>query len=312
MRKFIIIFVLLSMISLGVFTVIKPDKIFPSFVKKDPSDEKTISTRHWNVISGEEYFNHDMQEDFSEDIEDILGEDIDEYGVYIKMLNSKFEYRLNPQKKFFPASIFKILIAKLVLQDIDDEIYDYNTEIELRSEYQLYDSGPLKDEEEGSKYPLDQLLKYMVTHSDNTSWYMIMNGLLEKNDSIDERIASDLKLYNTSRVPFETTPEDIGRILEDIYYCNELEEESCEFLKEIMNSNQMNSRHNDRLVATLPQEAVVYHKIGNWKGVYQDAGIVIGSYNDYIIVVLNRNITSREACEKIGKISRLVWNLGNE
>lgn len=243
---------------------------------------------------------------FSTGIDTILGDEKQHYSIYIKSLSNNFVYALHENELFFPGSILKVPTAILTLQDVESGKYTLQTKLELKDENKSYVVDPLYHYPEGTFFTIESLLYYMIHFSDNTAWDILQDNL-GSTAFIDLRIHTELLLPRTNRVPFETTASELGLMFERLYNHEYLSQEHTEYLLELLSG--VSSNQNDRIVAGLPAGTKVAHKIGNWAGTWEDAGIVYSAFGDYIIVVLNKETTTAKARKKIPEISAEAWKL---
>lgn len=245
------------------------------------------------------------QEDLERQIRDILDSRIETYAVFVYGFDSEVEVGINADKLYFPGSIYKVPTAVLVLSDVEDGKYDIDTELELTEDAKQYPADPLYYYEEGSLVSIEDLLQFSLRFSDNTAWDMLMDNMGEV-EVIDQRFIDELGLTHTSRTPFQTTAREVGRIFRGLYNNTLITEENSERILDLLSHVSVNQ--NDRIVAGVPQGTRVAHKVGNWNDVWQDAGIVYGNSEQYVLVVLNRNTSIHDAQQTIQAISKCVWD----
>lgn len=238
-------------------------------------------------------------------IEDILAENIDNYAVYIEVLDENFIVGINENELFYPASIYKVPIAILVLRDIEAGKYSFNTQLELLQNNKFYTSDTLYHIDNGTMLSVDTLLHYMICYSDNSAWDMLMDNLLGTTAEIDERIHNELELEYTRRVPFQTTAKEVGEFFSGLYNYKYLSPEYNDYLLDLLCS--IIPSQNDRIPAGLPEGTKAAHKIGTWIGIHQDGGIVYSDKYDFIIVVLNKNTSVQEGRKIISQITQVAW-----
>ncbi len=124
----------------------------------------------------------------------------------------------------------------------------------------------------------------------------------------------------------QTTAEDIGRLLTQIYDCanydsglravypNDITQNECRQMIELMNGNRI-----DRLIELgLPEGTTFAHKNGWGLETSADAGIVFSPGGDYVISIFTwerdldgNGLPTLASWELIEEISRLTWNYFN-
>ncbi len=248
--------------------------------------------------------------DFNKEVEEIIIKRINSYyknggrgtiGIYIKELNTGFEYAFNGEKTnpdnpkegyFNSASTCKLLSAAVM--------YYMNScgELELDKVY--------TDETTKSKYNLKYLLSRMISHSVNDYFNITLRHLgSEKINEILTKLGTrysivyseimpaqgtsaknNIKRYGISKSP-RTTPKDLGHVLELLYRGETFGADNDKLFLEAL----LNNIYSNRLPAGVGYKSPVAHKTGTSpdEGVYNDAGIIFLSDNPYIMVVMSKD-----------------------
>lgn len=232
-------------------------------------------------------------------------------GIYIKNLETGEEITINEDVDFYPASIYKLPLAILILKKIEDEELSLSDKFVVQSEDIAYNYDPLASYV-GREVELSTILQLLIENSDNTAQRLLVNHVIGSYEEYNLQIKNILGL-NSFQGDFEsltTTPRQVGQLLENIYNIKYLNSKYNSYLIDLLSNTSEN--FNDRIVAGVPNDITVAHKIGQLDDIYQDAGIVYGNY-PYIIVFLNEKILSYDvASSKIIQISNLVWNYFND
>ena len=248
--------------------------------------------------------------DFNKNVEEIIIKRINSYyknrgrgtiGIYIKELNTGFEYAFNGEKTnpdnpdegyFNSASTCKLLSAAVM--------YYMNSrgELELDKVY--------TDETTKSKYNLKYLLSRMISHSINDYFNItlrhlgseqinkILKDLGVKNSIVYSEIMpaqgtsvkNNIKRYGISKSP-RTTPKDLGHVLDLLYHGRTFGADNDKLFLEAL----LNNIYSNRLPAGIGYKSPVAHKTGtsSGEGVYNDAGIVFLKNNPYIMIVMSKD-----------------------
>lgn len=267
--------------------------------------DKSIAEEFIWQIEAARKFNDENAAKLERRLLTVLGERTDDYSFYIKVIGEDFELGHQEDELFYPASMYKVPIAILILKDIDEGKYSLDDELTIQDRNKFYTSDQLYHEPSGTSLTVKELLRYMIVFSDNTAWDMLMDNLLGKTHEIDARIESELGLELTQRVPFQSTARELGEVYEGLYYNRYLSQESNEYLMELLTN--ITESQNDRIPSGLPVGTKVAHKIGTWIGIYEDGGIVFGEKFDYVIVIMNRDTSTQQAIKDISKMSEIVW-----
>jgi len=247
--------------------------------------------------------------DFYNEVEAIVMKRIDSFyknsgkgtlGIYIKELNSGFEYEYNaemtnpdnPKEGYFnSASTCKLLSAAAM--------YHMNSlgELELDKTY--------TDEITKSQYNLKKLLPRMISHSINDYFNITLRHLGSEhiNDTLEKlglkhslvyseimpaqysSVKNNIKRYGISRSP-RTTPRDLGYVLDLLHAGKTFGADNDKLFVESL----LNNIYSNRLPAGIGYKSPVAHKTGtsSGEGVYNDAGIIFLEDNPYIMVVMSK------------------------
>ncbi|HYE81220.1 MAG TPA: serine hydrolase [Clostridia bacterium] len=247
--------------------------------------------------------------DFSKEIEAIVMNRIDSFyknsgkgtmGIYIKELNTGFEYAYNAEKTnldnpeegyFNTASTCKLLSAAVM--------YHMNNcgELELDKTY--------TDRITKSQYNLKKILPRMISHSVNDYFNITLRHLGSEliNDTLRKlgtrhslvyseimpaqgtSVKNNIKRYGISRSP-RTTPRDLGYVLDLLYAGKTFGVDNDKLFMESLLDNV----YSNRLPAGVDYRSPVAHKTGtsSGEGVYNDAGIIFLEGNPYIMVIMSK------------------------
>lgn len=235
----------------------------------------------------------------------ILGSDKDDYGIYIKDLEYGHTLEINSAAVFPPASIYKVPLAIVTLADVDSGKLSFNDEFLVTDAQKPYSFDRLSQRSGSYNIKIKDLLEYLIIYSDNTA----MTTLEHRNGGVyqlQSRLQTELSIAGLTRIPHTTTPSAVGAIFEGLYNNQYLTVESNEYLLNLLKN--VYEGHNDKIKAGVPEGIGVAHKIGNLTHTNQDAGIVYGETRDFIIVILNKNITDHgEAADKIRQITNVTY-----
>ena len=241
-------------------------------------------------------------------------------GVVIKDMEFGFEFAHNENELFPSASISKVPIMAAAYKAEQEGVLDLSKEVELKDKDKLSGSGALKAMPSGKFFTVEELIKRMISESDNTATNMITNilGLGYINSAIESfgltnsRLSRKVADYTARGKGLEnyTTARDMASILDEIYDGRLVSEEASVKCMEFL----LEQKVKDRLPRYLPAEVKVAHKTGLEKGVCHDVGIVLDPGSDFIICVLTKHSNSNSIPSKkfIARLALLVYEKGKE
>lgn len=239
-------------------------------------------------------------------------------GIVIKDLETNWQIAFNKEKLFPSASLVKIPIMAAVFQAGQNGKIGLQKKIKLKTSDKISGSGQLKNMPVGSEYSVEELVKLMITSSDNTATNMLIEllGFPYLNSSFKEfglrhtNLSREMMDFDERKNGVEnyTTAADISYILEKIYrnkLCNSFVSQKCMGLL-------LKQKAHDRIPAKLPRGTVVAHKTGLEAMVCHDAGIVFAPKGNVLICVLTKGAANSRVSKKyISNIALEVYNSYN-
>lgn len=306
-KKFIIVIVLIGIIGVIVYlfiiqshTEIK-ENIISDSIQQNPDIFLDDPTHQVDI---------DMQknEEIVKQINDVINTKTGgRCGIYAKNLKTGEEILINANDEFFPASIYKLPLAILILKDVESGKINLDDQYLVDYSHIAYSYDPLANRV-GTYVTVSEMLSLLIRNSDNTAQKLMVHEIFGGYEEYNSKIISDLGIngFQGSFVDLSVTPRQVGQLLENLYNDKYLNKTEKEYLVELLFTTSPN--FNDRIVSGVPENINVAHKIGQLDNIYQDAAIVYGE-NDYIIVILNENINSYDlASYKLSQISKIIWN----
>lgn len=231
-------------------------------------------------------------------------------SVYFRDLNNGPWFGIHEDERFSPASLLKVPILISVLKQAESDAGLLQRPLTVQT---LVDDNagalypPEQMVEQGKTYTTDELLRFMIAHSDNNAKNVLV---LSINDAIIQAIFTELGI----RVPDSPTPTDFTTV-----------KDNASFFRVLYNATFLNREMSERalaylaasqftvgLVAGVPKGVVVAHKFGQRTlpgGLSQlhDCGIVYYPEHPYLLCVMTRGTTGKGLATVIGDISRQVY-----
>jgi beta-lactamase class A len=238
-------------------------------------------------------------------------------GVYVRDLEGGWGYGIRSEEEFFSASVIKVPIMVAVYRKVDSGELSFTDSFPTEPGDWAAGAGWMQWEEAGQSYTVGDYLWMMMTQSDNVATnalVRIVGGPDYVNEVARSLGAEDTALYQkvTSErgvVPQydnRTTTRDMAVMLEEIAIGEAASAESCEYMTELMQANELDSWLED----PLPPDVAVAHKGGWLYGVYDEVGIVSHPDRPYSVAVLTKYSADPEvAMPKLEDISKDIWEI---
>jgi len=244
-------------------------------------------------------------------------------GIYVKNLKTGKTTAINGDTIFPTASIVKVPILVGVMDKIQRGELDYNQEL-IYKDSLLYEGvdilGSFRSDE---KIVLKKIIMLMLTTSDNTAslWLQSLagtgtriNALLDSAGLKITRINSRTPGRESNRSIYgwgQTTPKEMGILLEMIYKDQIISVEACERMQRCLGRNFWDE---NEAISQVPPYIEVFSKNGCVDSVRSEVLLVNAPHNPYIFCIFTKNnkdtrwTHDNEAWALARKISKELWN----
>ena len=231
-----------------------------------------------------------------------------EYGIGIVNLKTGEQYFLEEHTKFESASLYKLWIMAVVYKKIEegslsqDKILTQDIKI-LNEKFKINEE--LAEKKEGTvSLSVKDDLKLMITRSDNYAALLLAANVRLSNV---QNFLNDYGLTE-SKVGTVTDPPTITAYDTVLFFIKLYNGE----FSTVAFTNEMTTLLkgqvlNEKIPKYLPANTVIGHKTGELGQYSHDGGIVYAPFGDYIIVVLSKSSSPKDANEIIAQISKGVY-----
>lgn len=224
-------------------------------------------------------------------------------SVYFEVLNTGANISINKDAEFFPSSLLKVPLIIAVTKKIEKGEWKWSTKLELTEADKNKDFGKLWQEPTGAQFTIEELAKQLLTKSDNTAYFMLLNNL-DPQELV--KVQEYLGLYDFISDNLEISAKKYAPVLRSLFSATYLNIENSEKILEWM----AESEFNNYLASGLPPAVRFSHKIGVQaeKNTYLDAGIVYLPNRPYMLIVMIKNLDSSKADVAMRDISQKAYN----
>lgn len=223
------------------------------------------------------------------------------YGFDVIRLTDGSTYGVSDNEKFQGASLLKLPLLILLYQEVDAGKINIDTKYILKNSDKVEGSGPLDGAKAGNIYTYGQLAELMAKDSDRTAYKIIKNIL---GDSTFSNFLLAQGMKDTSEITGETTPDDMGELLQNLYSGKIVSEKS----KNDIFGFLTDTIYESWITSGVPNNIKVVHKFGQDAAVMADAGIVLAQ-KPYILVIMGNGITQSDADKMFPIISKDIYNI---
>jgi len=246
-----------------------------------------------------------------------------EVGIYIKNLRTGKIAVVNADSIFPTASIVKIPILVGIMDKIQKGELMYDEQFIYKDSLLYEGVDILGSFKSGEKIELKKLIMLMLTTSDNTAslWLQSLAGtgtrineILDSNGLKKTRINSRTPGRETSRTKYgwgQTTPFEMGTLLEHIYRNRLFSAAACERMMRCLGRNFWDE---SEAISQIPPYIEVFSKNGCVDAVRSEVLLVNAPGNPYIFCIFTKNNKDTswkrdtEAWSLARKISKQLWD----
>ncbi|GAB4228389.1 MAG: class A beta-lactamase [Elainellaceae cyanobacterium] len=242
------------------------------------------------------------------------------------MLETGESVSLNGNQRFPMQSVYKLPIAMAVLAQVDRRNLKLDQKIQIQASDIVQDSQVLNENSQGMEYSLAELLKYMVSDSDNTACDVLLKLLggpkivteylqnLGVNNINVANTEKELRQDSSLQYRNNATPDAAVVLLRALHEGQGLSESSQALLLQLMTETSTGLK---RIKGLLPNGAVVAHKTGTSATVNgvtaatNDVGLVTlpnGQHLAIAVFVSDSQATDAIREEVIAKVARAAWD----
>jgi beta-lactamase class A len=221
-------------------------------------------------------------------------------GVLVKDLTTGDTARLNADRRFRSASLYKLFVMQTAADQLEKGSLRLDEVLTLTPE--LVADDPYSDLPAGTRTSVDCALQSMLQMSANSAADLLVDrlGMQAINAHM---VALGLRQSVITDETAFTSPSDVARLLEILAGSAAASPISARLL-DMLAAQQ----HADRLPVPLPLGVRVAHKTGELVNLRHDAGIVYAPGGPYVFVALVQEAPSEAAArETIVDLSRAVY-----
>ena len=230
-------------------------------------------------------------------------------GMYFEYLPSGVSIGINDQDTFFGASLLKLPVVMKTYKLIEQGKLNKTQQITITEDQLDSGFGALWEQGAGTVITVEDAMKLAITQSDNTA-DNVLRALVQSRPVSDVFDYLDIPTDQSAGPGAGITPKGFSSTLRALYLSSYLSYENSNALLKLMTM----SPYSDRIVAGLPSNIQVAHKVGVYKDpatggneVHSDCGIVYVPQRPYMLCIISRaNI--EESTNYMKTISKLIYD----
>lgn len=227
----------------------------------------------------------------------------DSFGFYFEYLPTGVSIGINEKLEFYPASLLKVPLVMALYHQQARTGLDLSQKVKIKKEHLDDKAGSLWQKGEGAEVSLEELARLAIVESDNTATKVLADHIAEEDyKDIYEGLDIEAPLSNSAdNLVF--TVKYYASILKALYFSSGLSEDNSQKILKLLTQTSFN----DKLVAPLPRDIPVAHKVGEIADkLYQDCGIVYLTNRPYLLCMFSQS-SEIEARNRMNQISDMVY-----
>ncbi len=229
-----------------------------------------------------------------------------DFGIYFEYLPSGVSIGVNDQERFVLASLLKVPLVMGIYKQYERGELTKDEILTIKEENLDPFFGTLWKKGAGTQLTVDELVKLTLIYSDNTAQRVLFSNSADATlEDVFDSLDIPKELDNQQPV---VNAKNYSSILRSLYLSSYLSEDNSNEIMDILTQSQFN----DKLVAGVPADIKVAHKIGvhqggeSGKSTYTDCGIVYVPKRPYILCMMIK-ANEPEAQHHMKEVSRYVY-----
>ena len=234
------------------------------------------------------------------------------YSVFLAYPQKSSETYIYNSQKWRSASMIKMFILAAAMDKVSKGTLDLDEITILNADDKVGGAGILVGYPSGYEISIRQILKLMITESDNTATNIIIDRIGMQNinnyikingydDTVLQRKMMDMSAINEGIENYSSVT-DLGKIFTKIYHHRCVNYECDEIMLDFLKAQT----DRDCFPAALPDK-IIAHKTGALNGLYDDGGIIYNDDSDTILVIMTEDFVSEySAIECMKSFARSV------
>ena len=227
-------------------------------------------------------------------------------SVYLSEFDNGDWTSINTDETYFPGSLIKLpgLITYLKMAENDPTLLNKKLVFANSQKPIPNQTFNSKQIEPGKAYTIRELLKYMISYSDNNATY-----LLNKNVNLPafHQLFADLQIPRITKENTTISAKNFSHFLQVLFSATYLTKKNSEFALELLEACDFKFG----MVNGLPQNTIIAHKFGEMGDSttrqLHESGIIYINNTPYLLTIMTKGYAVKDLPEIISNITRQVY-----
>ena len=229
-------------------------------------------------------------------------------SVYLRDYNEGTWTTVNDELQYEPGSLFKVPILIAYLKMDEEKPGTLDTELSFNQPFAINKNVAFKSKgiQLGHKYKIRELLKYMISYSDNNATALLNNNL--KAEVLTKLFADlNLEVPDIKAQHYYFTSKQYSLFMRALYNASYLSIDNSEFAAELLGTCDFK----DGIVRGLPKGTKIAHKFGESGTPVEmqlhESAIVYLKDRPYLLTVMTKGKDNKTLSKLISEISATVY-----
>ncbi|MDA8219379.1 MAG: class A beta-lactamase-related serine hydrolase [Dehalococcoidales bacterium] len=240
------------------------------------------------------------------------------FGVVIKDMKTGNTLRINADRPFPTASLYKLGLMYEVLREAKAGELNLNTKMDI-TERHMVESEFDEKLVAGMTVTIDRSLWFLITLSSNSA-AMALHDYVSWPDvdtAVHEIGMTNTWIHGDPAAPTfgdwrdtltSSTPEDMLTFFDKLYNGQILDKENNDKMMWLLKNQQII----DRMAKKLPDDVVFPRKTGNLAGVINEVGIMMGPKTDLYVGVMSQDADYESTTTALQNLGLALYQAANE
>ncbi len=230
-------------------------------------------------------------------------------SVYVRDFEKGKWFAINPDEKYSPGSVMKIMTLITFLKESERDPSLLNKEIKFSKHISELPTQSIVVEElqEGKYYSVKELLTRMITDSNNDAT-ALLNSMMDFSTYFTILKGINLDLPSIYQADYPLTAVQTSRLLRLIYNSGVLSTDNSEYAMTLLSK----SKFHDGIENSLPKGVDIAHKFGEKftpsEQQLHETAIIYCNNKPYLLTVMTKGTKQDELKHVLSKVSSQVWD----
>jgi beta-lactamase class A len=259
-------------------------------------------------------YHRDVKKTIDRTVEEFTKKGLLGYTVYYRELSTSVWFGINENEEFYPASLLKITVALAAYKQAEDNPGYLNSKLLYSQSVRDMAEGRNNEETKlvvGTEYTVDDLIRIMITNSDNGARDLLAESLDQKYVDLIFRYL-DINRPGAS-VNYSISMSDYALFFRMLYSATFINEDHSEELLSFLTKSDFKYG----ITRDLPSDVIVAHKYGvfnipktldeNEVQELHECGIVYQADKPYLLCIMTKGVTQVVLADFIATLSKEIF-----